>query len=219
MRKELSSLLKRAQTTEPVDPQAAEASAEQALAAQREALQAAEAALPTSAAAAVLTGQGADFESRQAEVGRLRAAVLESELVVQGFREQRQIREANERAADVNRRQREAERLLAVEATEGMQKVQAGLDLLIAGYRQARSAANQARMTFPRKMSWWPDLWGNQFEGQMRRYLAARGGPFSGNILASDYPAILAGPDLLTLHKNTVNDVLGTHRNDTEAAA
>ena len=100
-----------------------------------------------------------------------------------------------------------------------MAKIQAGLDLLIAGFRGMRTATTKAKTTFPVTPTWWPELWWSQLEGQCRRYLAARGGPFNSNILPSDFPAILSGPDLKTLHAKAVQDVLGSTQTRQEEAA
>ena len=198
---------------------AAESVAETVLFSERQALELAEAELPGSAAASVLSGQGAELAECQEFVSKRQTAVRNAELVLQGIQDKRQRFEANARTAEINRRHVEATRLLTIEATAGVQKIQAGLDLLISGYRQLQSATNTARMTLVDSLGWWPEVWTSEFEGHMRRYLAARGGPFNKNTLASQFREILAGPDLNAIHKKTVRDVLGDFKTTDEKAA
>ena len=78
-------------------------------------------------------------------------------------------------------------------SADAMRKVQAGLDLVTAGYRQLNIATGTAWRTMPDRPAWWPDVWHSKLEGQMRRYLAARGGPLGGNTYASEFQSILDG--------------------------
>lgn len=183
-----------------------------------EAAQAA-ASVPRSAAAAVLRGAEAELQSATEANHAAQKRLAEARTVLEGLRGEERDLIARDKANDVAHRWRETEVLLTVEATEAMQKIQAGCDLLIAGFRGLRSSTNKARMTIPGRVGWWPELWGNTLEGQMRRYLAARGGPFGGNIMTSDFPTILAGPDLNRLHAKAVREILGDHRANKEQAA
>lgn len=175
--------------------------------------------VPRSAAASVLSGSESRFRTATEAHQAATLARDEARAVLTGLQDEARGLLARAEAADVAERDKEARRLLTEDVTGGMRKIQTGLDLVIAGYRQVRASAHASRMAFPVQPPWWPDLWGNQLEGQMRRYLAPRGGPFGGNIYSSQFDELLAGLDLVDQHLKAVREVLESMATDKEKAA
>jgi hypothetical protein len=141
------------------------------------------------------------------------AEVAQVERALAAAREQLAVEREKQGQADVARRWREAEALLSGEMADAFQKIQTGLDLLIAGHGDFRSAFDRLRATIPVPPQFWPPVWAEQFEGRLKFYVGARTSLFG--VPPSSRPEILAGPDLVQMHRQAVREVLGdfTQRN------
>ncbi|MCC7200969.1 MAG: hypothetical protein IT483_15785 [Gammaproteobacteria bacterium] len=103
------------------------------------------------------TAQSAD--ALRDQVTAITRRIADLDLLSQELRRRLGIAQANESAVELAARWNEVERLLVHDATTGVEKIMAGIQLIVAGLKQTSDATAEAYRLAPIKPATLPDIW------------------------------------------------------------
>jgi hypothetical protein len=110
----------------------------------------------------------------------------------------------------------EVERIATGEMADGIRKIQAGAELMAAGFAEFRAGFEHLHQTIPKQPPSWPTFWLTEFlHGYVKQFIGAR-------CEFMQMPESLAftarkEPDLNARHKEAVQEILGGTSNDKAA--